>query len=306
MVDEYTQKAVEKHKQQNEEDFRETFNADLQAADVLAEEQPIDRIYAWMRSDKLDGYRFALKRLPGCRSVQELAVLTQLLKRRHPAAGLNIYSEPNLAHTVAIADCISQLLRHLHTLHSTFSSETTKTICLMLNTILEQRVFTTELYKLLSSCEHAVDKILELNQTLPKAHRVDCSALTSRLMEVRRIEMRNWECMLVVKERKIERADLVELVHLCRTVYSQLSAEQAFALCEKYLREANLCTFLFRLEVLRRVQPTLDREVAVEIARVAGFYRSFLDEHAIMAGRVRTESKEQIKEYQKLAGWSSN
>lgn len=109
-----------------------------------------------------------------------------------------------------------------------------------------------------------MEKILELNQTLPKANHVDCSALMKKLMEVRRLEMRSWECMLGVKDRKVEKADLVEMVHLCRMLFAgEVHKEQLFGVCEKYLREANLCTFIFRLEVLHRVIDIVPHNLAV-------------------------------------------
>jgi len=46
---------------------------------------------------------------------------------------------------------------------------------------------TTELYKLLASCEHLVEKLYELNHTLPKAQYIECQELTTRIMEIRRI-----------------------------------------------------------------------------------------------------------------------
>lgn len=295
VVDEYTQKGVQRNKERTEEDFRETFNADLQAVSLLSDSEPIDKIYAYMRSSTLDGYKFALRRLSSCENMSQFAVLTQLLRRKESPV-INIYSEASVPLSLCLSDCTSILLENLNTLAAFYSSETTKSICLLLNTILDQKIFTTELYKLTSSCEHAVDKIIELNQTLPKQHHVDCSQMMAKLMEIRKLEMKNWECMLKIKEIKIEKADLVELVHLCRVLYSgEITQQQMFALLEKFLKEANLCTFVFRLEVLHRVRASLPKALAYELDRVVGFYRSFLDEHLLMTTKIRTDSKEQIK-----------
>lgn len=44
-------------------------------------------------------------------------------------------------------------------------------------------------------------------------------------MEIRRLEKNNWEGMLVVKDIKIQKADLVELVHISRDLCGPLAKE---------------------------------------------------------------------------------
>ena len=51
----------------------------------------------------------------------------------------------------------------------TFNTDQTKSLCILVNAILNLKIFKTEIYQLLEGCEHIINKITELNNTLPKA-----------------------------------------------------------------------------------------------------------------------------------------
>lgn len=135
VVDEYTEKGVQHHKLRDEEDFKETFGAEVSSASLLSEAEPIDRIYSWMKATKLDGYKFALRRLSLCSSLREFAILTQLLQLKD-SVHINIYNEPNVRLAMGLADCFQVLLVGLHSLMSIYNTEAARDICLLLNTIL--------------------------------------------------------------------------------------------------------------------------------------------------------------------------
>lgn len=301
---------MQHHKQREEEDFKATFGEEVHSASLLAEAEPIDRIYSFMRASKLDGYKFSLRKLPQCRSLRELAVLTQLLQLK-PTPHINIYSEPNAKLATGLADCLAGLLAGLNRLMDFHNTDAARTIVLLINTILEQKILTTEVYKLLASCEHAVEKIYELNQTLPKAYHIECGELTTRIIEIRRIEKNNWEGMLVIKDAKLHKADIVELVHLHRTLCgpqaTSISRQETFEISDRYLKDSNLSTFLLRLQGLQELKAGMsDPACLLELDRIVGYYSYFMDEYLLVSSRIRAEVTEKIKEDKKLAGWSSN
>ena len=80
-------------------------------------------------------------------------------------------------------------------------------------------------------------------------------------MEIRRIEKNNWEGMLTIKDTKLQKADVVELVHLSRMMCGpqavDLTKQEIFEICDRYLKEANLSTFLFRIQGLNELRVSL-------------------------------------------------
>ena len=63
-----------------------------------------------------------------------------------------------------------------------------------------------------------MDKIIELNHTLPRNMRIAESGLCDKIILLRKIEMRNWANMVVLKEQRVEKNDLVEFVGLWRVM----------------------------------------------------------------------------------------
>jgi len=130
-------------------------------------------------------------------------------------------------------------------------------------------------------------------------------------MEIRRIEKNNWEGMLTIKDTKLQKADVIELVHLCRMLNGPqavgLTRQEVFEICDRYLKDSNLSTFLFRIQGLKELKVTLaEPSFLLELDRIVGYYSYFMDEFTLASNKIRTEVTEKIKEDKKLAGWSSN
>lgn len=86
--------------------------------------------------------------LQKCRGVSQLAICLQLLDKK--STEINIYTEPDVKIAMELATATAPVLQSLNRIPHT--SEATRNITLMLNTLLEQKIYKTEIYKLLSSC----------------------------------------------------------------------------------------------------------------------------------------------------------
>jgi hypothetical protein len=53
-----------------------------------------------------------------------------------------------------------------------------------------------EVYKILIDCEYLIDKIFELNATLPSVERIPTDEIVEQCLRVRKIELHNWKSML--------------------------------------------------------------------------------------------------------------
>lgn len=63
-----------------------------------------------------------------------------------------------------------------------FNTSQTKALCILVNAILNLKVFKTEVYQVLEGCEHIVNKLIELNNTLPKSLHIPYETLCTRII----------------------------------------------------------------------------------------------------------------------------
>jgi hypothetical protein len=112
--------------------------------------------------------------------------------------------------------------------------------------------------------------------------------------------------MLTIKDTKIEKADVVELVHLCRSLGGpDLDVLSRREIINKFLMEANLCTYLFRIKGLQEMKSTLTPSAILELEWVIGHYNYFMDEYLIQSGNIKTKIKDKIAETKNVVSWKS-
>ena len=116
--------------------------------------------------------------------------------------------------------------------------------------------------------------------------------------------MRNWAKMIVAKEHRVEKNDLVEFVGLWRMAHEENPTDkEMFVLSDRFVRESTIGTYVMRLENLECLGNSMENWTS--LMKVHEFYSYFYEDHQENIKELKENIEKEIKEYKQLAGWKS-
>jgi midasin (ATPase involved in ribosome maturation) len=233
--------------------------------------------------------------------------LQALLKYEQKA--INIYEEYHPAVVEALVQPLPAVMEQIHDLLARYPIDNIKNLATICGKIQERSLF-DEIYKILIDCEFLVEKIFEINAILPLASHIATDRLVQNCLRVRRLELANWRQMMDLKIRRTEKSDMVEFVDLFKNVRDIRNEHELFALCERFLRESKLSCLPSRIRLLLFLEErgliAAGPAYGHVLHRVIGFFEYLLPEVRRTGEAGRKAKETEMREYEKLAGWSSN
>jgi hypothetical protein len=121
-----------------------------------------------------------------------------------------------------LSSVVPRVLEHVKTLLSKYNIDSVRIVGELCNKIQEHRM-SDEVIGVLIDCEYLVDKIYELNATLPSSEHIPSEEVVEQCLAVRRLELHNWRLMLEYKLRRVEKSDILHFIHFYR-ILSQVGS----------------------------------------------------------------------------------